>query len=159
MISLNEKLNLIFDKAGDDLRDQHISISRHDGIIVFTNKISSDADAVVTASLWQAATQLHKSSQLSASTEKFKLSFDSHDQGILIRSFTLKNSLFYISMVYDEVMNPGLLKKKFEDYIKELKTQMAMFEVARPVEVKRDKFLFNKITDKEIEAAFSRIRD
>jgi hypothetical protein len=159
MISLNEKLNLIFDKAGNDLRDHHITISRYDGIVVFTNKTSSDTEAVVTASLWQAAIQLHKTSKIKGSTESFKLCFDSNDQGTIIRSFTLKGSPFYITMSYQETMNPGLLKKKFADFIKELKTQMAMLEVAQPVEVKRDKFLFNKITDKEIEAAFSRIRD
>ena len=159
MISLNEKLNLIFDKIGTDIRDQDITISRRDGIIVFTNRVASDSEAVVTSGLWQAAMQLHKMSRLSGSTEEFKLSFDSSDKGIVIRSFMLKESLYYISMVYDKVLNPGLMKKKFESYITELKAQMAMFEIPRSIDVKEDKFLFNKITDKEIEAAFSRIKD
>lgn len=162
MISLNEKLNIIFDKCGVELREHRVTISRYDGVMVFTNQVGNDEDAAVTAGLWQAAVQLHKSSRVGGETGQFKLCFDSSDKGIIVRSFNLKNSLFFISMAYDEVLNPGLIKKKFEYFIDELKAEMAMFEVTQPAQslnVKKETFLFNKLTDKEIEAAFSRIRD
>lgn len=161
-MNLNGKLGIIFESHGGKITEHKIVISRQDGTVVFTNKSSHDTEAVMSSSLWQSALELKKLSKLQGSEQNFQVDFHNSQNGIIMRSFMISGSEYYITMTYENVLNPGKLKKEFNDFHRELKIQMFSLNkmsVNQNNHNSQGSFLFDKLTDREIDDAFARIRD
>lgn len=162
-MNLNGKLGIIFESHGEKLGNHKLVVSRHDGTVVFTNKSSHDTEAVMASSLWQSALELKKLSKIQGNHQNFQIDFHNSDSGIIMKSFSVNGSEFNLTMTYEEVLNPGKLKKEFNDFYKELKIQI--FTLNKMDFDKENNnnsqgsFLFDKLTDSEIDDAFARIRD
>ena len=141
------------------LIDFHFFISRQDGILVYENSTSdlTVPAGALTCGLWQAAEALGKLFSLNGK-EEFRLSFDSTDQGIYVLKFLINRDEFYLAILFQHEINPGLLKARARQLIQKLEnfldkqndanSSKKLFDV-------RKSYLFSDITEGEMNALFS----
>ena len=141
-----------FHKLADKL-----AVVRNDGVIVYANTENfneSYSIGALVGGLWQAAEALHSLVTETKDIYEFRLSFDTSEQGIYVLPFKYKNNIYYISAIYKEVSNPALLKNR----LRNLKDTLSFFlqESFEEVEItKREGYLFNDISDEEMDNLFN----
>lgn len=141
------------------LIDYHFFISRNDGILLYQNSennLAATAGAL-TSGVWQAAESLSKLFSLN-SQQEFRLSFDSSEQGLYVLKFQFFKQDFYLSVLFHNETNPGLLKAKARQMLVDLEIFLNKQNAARTnnklLDVRKS-YLFSEITDREMDALFS----
>ncbi len=135
-----------------------IFVCRNDGILLYSNekKISQNDQksmGALVSGVWQAAEALSTFLPNYKNEDVYRLGFDTSSQGIYVLPLNIKQSTYYLGVIFYDEVNPGMIKsqirnfgQKFINYI-ENKTY-------HNNEVKED-FLFKDITDHEIDQLFS----
>jgi len=143
-------------KAGIKAR---LFVTREDGITIYDtvqNQTTTSVSALVSG-VWQASEALMGLAHPSQDVMEFRLGFDTSSQGIYLFPFSLTGKRYFLGAIYHDCVNPGQLKRQ----VAMIKEEMDRLFVELPVENKkvktsgREGFLFNEITDEEIDRLFS----
>jgi hypothetical protein len=132
------------------------AVVRNDGIVLFSNSDNfneSSSIGALVSGLWQAAQSLNSIVSDRSEILEFRLSFDTSDQGIYILPFNINKKEFYICAIYNDVNNPALLKRHLRNLKANLSNYLLEY-VSQNEDIKQD-FLFNNITDEEMDNLFS----
>ncbi len=130
-------------------------IFRDDGIPLFGSNEMLDKNTMgaLMAGCWQAAKALSSFIPKSENQEVYRFSYDTSDQGIYILPFSIKKSSFIFGGLFHSEINPGLIKSKMRQILEKMLSDVDTFiEDKAP---KREKFLFNDISDREMDQIFS----
>ncbi|MFT6631586.1 MAG: hypothetical protein ACJAS4_001537 [Bacteriovoracaceae bacterium] len=153
-------LNLLVEKFFNENDYNRIAdklvVMRHDGINVYSNcedQFEASSIGALVAGLWQAAESL--SSLLKKNDEffEFRLGFDTSSEGLYVLPFTIMKSTYYVCAIYSESNNPAKLKRN----LRLLKDSLEVFlsEFSLDEEANRKGYLFNEISDSEMDNLFS----
>lgn len=143
-------------KAGIKAR---LFVTREDGITIYDtvqNQTTTSVSALVSG-VWQASEALMGLAHPKQDVMEFRLGFDTSSQGIYLFPFSLTGKRYFLGAIYHDCVNPGQLKRQ----VAMIKEEMDRLFLELPVENKkvktsgREGFLFNEITDEEIDRLFS----
>lgn len=154
--SLGKIVEDIFSEAEISLQTHHFIMTRGDGVIIYSNRLESESKAALLGGLWQAANQLRLMSEIEGSENSFRLNYDLSNKGISIRCIDYQNKQYYMAIIYNDVLNTGLLKKQWGDFTGEVQKKL---ELNQDLSFKdHNKFLFENLSDGEIDEVFNSIR-
>lgn len=105
------------------------------------------------AGCWQAAKALSTFIPKGSNEEVYRFSFDTSDRGIYILPFSIKKSSFILGGLFHSEINPGLVKSKMRQVLEKL--LLDVDTAVEDIELKREKLLFNDISDSEMDQIFS----
>ncbi len=161
MKSMNvaEKMKLILEpkRAGINAR---LFVTREDGITIYDsvqNQTTTSVSALVSG-VWQASEALMGLAHPNQDVMDFRLGFDTSSQGIYLMPFSLNTKRYFLGAIYHECVNPGQLKRQVVMIKEEMDRLFASEPVAQKPKNKtmsREGFLFQEITDEEIDRLFS----
>ena len=155
-MSLNKQLNHLYDQYARDIKKYSIFMTRDDGTNVFTNRESEQESTLVVAA-WQAICTVSPIDNFK--TSDFRLSFETSSQGIHVLCFEFTDHRYFASIIYEDTLNPALLKKKFREFIANISNNLKeVNSIKSEVKVRRDDFLFQDFSDKELDSVFSQLR-
>lgn len=158
-LNVTERMKLVLEpkKAGINAR---LFVTREDGITIYDsvqNETTTSVSALVSG-VWQASEALMGLAHPSQNIMEFRLAFDTSSQGIYLFPFTLSGKRYFLGAIYQDCLNPGLLKRQ----IAMIKEEMDRLFQEEPVQVlknhsvrNREGFLFQEISDEEIDRLFS----
>ena len=131
-------------------------IVQEDGTLFFPKKPTPTALAVgaLVSGVWLASNELAKQINFQESLAS-RLSFDSSDSGIHILPLKTKSRLYFMAVIYNKVVNPGLVKNQ----VRILRDGLARIDLfnERITEKKASSVLFENISDDEVNKLFSNI--
>jgi hypothetical protein len=139
---------------------------RYDGVVLYhndnmENPLSKSSIGALLGGVWQAARAL--ASFIPEETEEvYRLSFDTASRGVYVVPVNVRTEEFYLGLIYHNEVNPGLIKNKIRDmahgftaYMEgELKNQPVLFTQNK----KKNEYLFNDISDVEMDRVFASIQ-
>lgn len=134
-------------------------VTREDGITIYDtvqNQTTTSVSALVSG-VWQASEALMSLAHPNQDVMEFRLGFDTSSQGIYLFPFNLHGKRYFLGAIYHNCVNPGQLKRQ----VAMIKEEMDRLFHDLPVENKkvktsgREGFLFQEITDDEIDRLFS----
>jgi hypothetical protein len=137
------------------------ALVRPDGIVVFASlDIKKEAASIgaLVGGVWQAAEALNMQLSPDKDIKEYRFSFDQSDSGLYILPVVVNRKMYYMSTLYKDTFNPALLKRNFRVLKEELEIYLkANFKQSQREEkiVSRDKFLFQSITDEEMDNLFA----
>lgn len=157
-INVTEKIkNILLPKqAGLKAR---LFVTREDGITIYDsvqNKTTSSVSALVSG-VWQASEALMGIVHPGQDVMEFRLGFDTSSQGVYLFPFSLAGSRYFLGAIYHDCVNPGQLKRQIT-LIKEEMDRLFIEEPVHKAIIKsnnREAFLFQEISDEEIDRLFS----
>lgn len=154
---LPELLNEFVQEADLDSSKIQITAFRKDGITLCSGQRDSQTHGALMGGAWQAAMALLKLSENTQFQEiEQRFSVDNSNTGVYIVPFTVDNELMFLGTVYTDVFNPGPLKNKLRLFAQRLPTELKQkLEKHEQSTVLRKEFLFENISDKEIDDLFS----
>lgn len=157
-IPVNERIKLMLEpkRSGVNAR---LFVTREDGITIYDtvqNNTTTSVAALVSG-LWQASEALMGLVHEERDIMEFRLGFDTSSQGIYLFPFALTGKRYFLGAIYHDCVNPGQLKRQ----VAMIKEEMDRFFEAEPPAGPlppvraRDGFLFQDISDEEIDRLFS----
>ena len=158
--------SLVFNYFEDCKRDFDKTILvRSDGIVVFASediKRESASIGALVSGVWQASEALNKQVSPNKRIEDYRFSFDQSDSGLYILPITISDKIYYMSTLYNETFNPALLKRNFrvlkqelEKYINKNFIESQRVENVVDKTLNREDYLFQNITDEEMDKLFA----
>ena len=157
-INVAERIKLILEPKRPGI-NARLFVSRDDGITIYDsvqNQTTTSVSALVSG-VWQASEALIGLTQSSQDVMEFRLGFDTSSQGIYLMPFMLFEKKYFLGAIYHECVNPGQLKRQVIMIKKEME-RLFEKDPAQNKKVKpssREEFLFQEITDDEINRLFS----
>lgn len=159
-MNVTEKMKVILEpkKAGIKAR---LFVTREDGITIYDsvqNQTTTSVSALVSG-VWQASEALMGLVHSNQDVMEFRLGFDTSSQGIYLFPISLLGKRYFLGAIYHDCVNPGQLKRQIA-LIKEEMVRLFQEEAAKPIAAKpkavvREGFLFQDISDEEIDRLFS----
>ena len=161
-MNVSDRIKLILEpkKAGIKAR---LFVTRDDGITVYdsTQNQTTTSVAALVSGVWQASEALMGLVRQDQNSMEFRLGFDTSSEGIYLFPFELEGKRYFLGAIYHDCVNPGQLKRKVS-MIKEemdvLFAQLPTTKVTTPKTPKssaaREGFLFQEISDEEIDRLF-----
>jgi hypothetical protein len=158
VIPVNERIKMVLEPKRNDIRAR-LFVTREDGITIYDsvqNNTTTSVAALVSG-VWQASEALMGLVHQGNDSMEFRLGFDTSSNGIYLFPFSLSGKRYYLGAIYSDCLNPGQLKRQ----VAMIKEEMdRLFEtlpapVALPAVRARDGFLFQDISDEEIDRLFS----
>jgi len=149
LITNKEKILQLFSKT-QGFQETEFFIVRNDGIVICSN-VKKEREVIIGAlssAAWMASEALVDNIEISES--KLRYSFDSTDTGIYVLPLNKDKHKMIFCSIYKNVKNPGLLKKQLRQVKKEIENLIDTVEVQN-----QDSYLFNNITDEEINKLFA----
>ena len=161
MKSLNvaEKIKGVLDARKVKIKAR-LFVTREDGITVYDSvqdKTTTSVAALVSG-VWQASEALMGMVQQGQDAMEFRLGFDSSSQGIYLFPFSLSGKRYFLGAIYSDCLNPGQLKRQVALVKEEFDRTFGDEPVPQKVASKaprREGFLFQDISDDEIDRLFS----
>jgi hypothetical protein len=153
-MNLNQRINDHIESV-DISRLHNLFIYRDDGINIFTkdDKNKSTIGALV-AGVWQASSELSKNVKIESDKE-FQFNFYNSNSGVYLISICANSNQYIIGSSYENEINPGKLKLELRRFAKNIEAFITKF---KNVETRvRTEYLFNEISDHEIDAMFSTV--
>ena len=156
-VTVTEKVKLILDSKLNGI-NARLFVTREDGITIYDsvqNNTTTSVAALVSG-VWQASEALmglvHKQNDIM----EFRLGFDTSSQGIYLFPFMLSGKKYFLGAIYNDCLNPGLLKRQ----VTLVKEEMERLFANEPLPKKnigslRQGYLFQDISDAEIDRLFS----
>lgn len=157
-MNISEKIKNVLEPKKIGIKAR-LFVTREDGITIYDsvqNKTTSSVSALVSG-VWQASEALMELAHPNQDVMEFRLGFDTSSQGIFLFPFLVSGKRYFLGAIYHNCLSPGQLKRQVSMIKDELER---LFEDA-PVKAKttksngREGFLFNEITDEEIDRLFS----
>ncbi|MCB9060465.1 MAG: hypothetical protein H6622_02950 [Halobacteriovoraceae bacterium] len=155
-MNLGKEIGQFFKKnPASFIENYQCFICRYDGILVYSNSVeekSLDLNSIcaLLGGVWQASAGLAAFIKDAEAMKEFRLSFDSSSSGVFVLPLKINNTEYYFGTMYSKEMNPGQLKSKLRFYRD--KIQNLDFSTKQK---KDDRFLFNDISDDEMDNLFS----
>lgn len=132
-------------------------VVRSDGLIVWDAKPDSQTQALgaLCSGVWDAS----KAMALTAgqkSVSGFRLVFDSTDHGVLILPVEGVEQEIFLAAIYERCLNPALLKHQVHNLGLKLAAHVRSLPRVSPIQkvTKREGYLFNDISDEEMDRLF-----
>lgn len=157
-LPVTEKVKRVLEpkRAGVKAR---LFVTREDGITVYDSiqDNTTSSVAALVSGVWQASEALMGMVRRDSDPMEFRLGFDTSSQGIYLFPFNLTGKRYFLGAIYSECLNPAQLKRQ----VAMIKEEMVRLfgadeaEAPTPAKVSRDGFLFQDITDAEIDKLFS----
>jgi hypothetical protein len=162
-----EVVERLFEKGIEKLEIPRINLylCRADGVIVF-KKVSFGEESqhqsigALIGGVWQAASSISNFLPGQDGNNIFRLSFDTSSSGIYILPVWFAQKEHYIGAIFQNENNPGFLKKKLRGFISYIEENSIGSSETIPDDQRKEKkseFLFNNITDEEVDQLFSSI--
>ena len=156
-LSVIEKVKLILEPKLDGI-NARLFVTREDGITIYDsiqNNTTTSVAALVSG-VWQASEALMGLVYKQNDVMDFRLGFDTSSQGIFLFPFSLSGKRYFLGAIYNDCLNPGQLKRQ----IALIKEEMERLFINEPIPKKsvvskRQDFLFQDISDAEIDRLFS----
>ncbi len=156
-LSVIEKVKLILEPKLDGI-NARLFVTREDGITIYDsiqNNTTTSVAALVSG-VWQASEALMGLVYKQSDVMDFRLGFDTSSQGIFLFPFSLSGKRYFLGAIYNDCLNPGQLKRQ----ITLIKEEMERLFINEPIPKKsvvskRQDFLFQDISDAEIDRLFS----
>lgn len=155
----------------DKLNRYSFFLIRHDGVVLYHNQnidnsLSQSSIGALLGGVWQAARALAafipEGKDKSENEDGYRLSFDTASQGVYVVPIKIYSEEFYLGLIYHSEVNPGAIKNKIRGIASSFTIYMENELKAHPMATSQDKkkneYLFNDITDNEIDRAFASIR-
>jgi hypothetical protein len=156
-MNIAERMQVILGpkKAGINAR---LFVTREDGIMIYDSvqdQTSTSVSALVSG-VWQASEALMDLAHPNQNVMEFRLGFDTSSQGIYLFPFKLMGKRYFLGAIYQNCVNPGQLKRQ----VAMIKEEMDRLFQEIPVKAnnkvnRREGYLFQEITDEEIDRLFS----
>lgn len=162
MKSMNvaDRMKLILEPKRGGI-NARLFVTREDGITIYDSvqdQTTTSVSALVSG-VWQASEALMGLAHPNQDVMDFRLGFDTSSQGIYLMPFSLKGKRYFLGAIYHECVNPGQLKRQVVMIKEEMDRLFANEPVALPKTqnktMSREGFLFQEITDAEIDRLFS----
>jgi hypothetical protein len=156
-VTVTEKVKVVLDSKLKGI-SARLFVTREDGITIYDsvqNNTTTSVAALVSG-VWQASEALmglvHKQNEVM----EFRLGFDTSSQGIYLFPFMLSGKKYFLGAIYNDCLNPGLLKRQ----VTLIKEEMERLFANEPLPKKnivsvREGYLFQDISDAEIDRLFS----
>jgi hypothetical protein len=157
-IPVNERMKVMLEPRLSDIRAR-LFVTRDDGITIYDsiqNKTTTSVAALVSG-LWQASEALMGLVNEDQDVMEFRLGFDTSARGIYLFPFALSGKRYFLGAIYNNCINPGQLKRQ----VAMIKEEMDRLFEAEPASAPlpsvgaREGFLFQDISDEEIDRLFS----
>lgn len=132
-----------------------LSFVREDGIILYTNfpnELEAKSIGALVGGVWQAARSL-----ASFTTKKdvldFRLSYDTSSDGIAIFPLCFENQYYFLCGIYKDELNPAVIKQQ----LRLLQGRLSEFLIdgLETTVQEKEEFLFDNITDEEMDNLFT----
>lgn len=157
-VNVAERMSSILDpkKGGINAR---LFVTRDDGITIYDtvqNRTTTSVAALVSG-VWQASEALIGLTRPDQNVMEFRLGFDTSSQGIYLMPFFVMGKKYFFGAIYHDCINPGQLKRQIV-LIKEEMDRIFENDPVQDKQIKmksREEFLFQEITDEEIDRLFS----
>lgn len=154
-----------FEEYSDIDRLKHCSLfmCRADGVLVYHknglgDQVEHDSVGALLGGIWQAAEALIQFLPKSKKAEDYRLSFDTSSRGVFIQPIVLKDETYYLGLLYDDELNPAMVKSKmrilamnFKKYLEQELKDKKEENYSQSVE----NYLFKDISDAEMDRLFS----
>ena len=133
-------------------------VFREDGIPMYVKSdlgrdVDNNAIGALMGGSWQAAKALASFLPHDEEPRYFRFSFDTSDRGVYILPFSVGDTKFIFGGIFFDEVNPGLMKSQMRQILEKLNTYV---KGVRPsMKKKKEDFLFNDITDQEVDQLFS----
>jgi hypothetical protein len=160
-MNVTEKIKQILEPKRAAIKAR-LFVAREDGITIYDsvqNNTTTSVSALVSG-VWQASEALMGLAHPKQDVMEFRLGFDTSSQGIYLFPISISGKRYFLGAIYHECLNPGQLKRQ----IAMVKEEMDRLFMDEPVSVQikektnssaREGFLFQEITDEEIDRLFS----
>lgn len=155
-MNLKDLISTFFKEENYDRLAERVVVMRHDGISIYSNTDDSHQTASIGAlvsGLWQAAESLSSFIKDKNNFQEFRLSFDTSESGLYVLPFLVKEQTYYLCSIYKDVQNPGKLKRHLITLRSSLEVYLSDFSFDS--EENRKGYLFNEISDDEMDRLFS----
>lgn len=152
MKSINSIVKKIIDPRLSAI-NARLFVSRNDGITIYDSvqdETSSSVSALVSG-VWQASEALMGLVGKTDDLFEYRLGFDTSSQGIYLFAFELGGKSYCCGAIYQDCLNPGLLKRQ----VIMLKAELENQQVEVSEEAPRGGFLFSEISDDEMDGLFA----
>lgn len=157
-MNVADRLKAILEPKRGNIKAR-LFVSRDDGITVYdsVNDKTTTSVAALVSGLWQASEALMSLVHQGQDVMEFRLGFDTSEQGIFLLPFSLSNKRYFLGAIYEGCINPGQLKRQVamlkEEFDLSFKDEIEP-QVAKKV-LSRDTYLFQDISDEEIDRLFA----
>ncbi len=159
-LNVSERMKLVLDPKKSGIKAR-LFVTREDGITVYDsvqNQTTTSVAALVSG-VWQASEALMGLVQQKQNVMEFRLGFDTSSEGIYLFPFELEGKRYFLGAIYDDCVNPGQLKRKIAMIKEEMDQLFAQLHTTKTnktikAPIGRDGFLFQEITDEEIDRLF-----
>ncbi len=158
-LTVSEKIKTVLEPKRAGIRAR-LFVTREDGITIFDSvqDQTTTSVAALVSGLWQASEALMGLAHPDQDIMNFRLGFDTSSQGIFLFPFVLDGKRFFLGAIYKDCVNPGQLKRQVA-MIKEEMDRLFGAEtevyVPRTLVTGREGFLFQDISDEEMDRLFS----
>ncbi len=154
MSNFKDHLSKYLDKMMGQIgfESAEVVLCSQEGLSLFcSSKKDVSSICALTAGVWQASLAI---SQINSpiSMDEFRVSCDSSSSGIYMLGVNLYKKNHILLMVYDELVNPGKFKHKLRALKEALENDHRFAE--ENVSKEQDDFLFDNITDEEMDNLF-----
>ena len=153
-----DHFNIFFKDELSSFANCSFFVFREDGIPMYVKsdlakEIDNNAIGALMGGSWQAAKALASFLPQEKDDRYFRFSFDNSDRGVYILPFSVGDMNFIFGGIFFDVVNPGLMKSQMRQTLEKLKTYVK--GVKPSMKNIREDFLFNDISDKEVDQLFS----
>jgi hypothetical protein len=157
-LNVTERIKHVLVPKKDGIKAR-LFVTREDGITIYDSiqdQTTTSVSALVSG-VWQASEALMNLAHPGQNVMEFRLGFDTSSQGIYLFPFNLSGKKYFLGSIYSDCVNPGQLKRQ----VALIRDEMDHLFRDLPVEnikvktIGREGFLFQEITDQEIDRLFS----
>jgi hypothetical protein len=144
---------------------------RHDGVVLYhndnvENPLSKSSIGALLGGVWQAANALASfipaDHQNTKGQEVYRLSFDTASQGVYVVPAQVYKEEFYLGLIYFGETNPGVIKNKIRGmaaaFTEYMEGELKNHPLANVQDKKKNDYLFNDISDVEMDRVFATLR-
>ncbi len=161
-MNVSERIKLVLEPKKNGI-NARLFVTREDGITVYDsvqNQTTTSVAALVSG-VWQASEALMGLVNQNNNVMEFRLGFDTSSEGIYLFPFELEGKRYFLGAIYQDCLNPGQLKRKISMIKEEMDSLFAQIPTTKKAVTKnnktsmgRDGYLFNEISDEEIDRLF-----
>jgi hypothetical protein len=158
-LSLSEKIKSVLIPKLNGIQAR-LFVTREDGITIFDSvqDTTTTSVAALVCGLWQASEALINLAHPKQDILEFRLGFDTSSQGVFLYPFVLEGKRFFLGAIYSDCLNPAQLKRRIamiKEEIDRLYPNQEHSYISWSRVSERNGFLFQDITDEEMDRLFS----
>ena len=156
-VTVTEKVKQLLDPKLGTIKAR-LFVTREDGITIYDSVQDNTTTSVaaLVSGVWQASEALMNLVYEQNDVKEFRLGFDTSSQGIYLFPFSLTGKRYFLGAIYSECLNPGQLKRQIALIKEEMERSFETEPLPKkPVGSMRQGYLFQDISDAEIDRLFS----